>query len=313
MPSVRDAFFSEIYRLVKAGEDICIITADLGAPSLDDFRRDFPERYISVGIAEQSLVSIASGLALGGKKAIAYGLNPFPITRAFDQVRCLMAELNIPITLCALNAGICSAECGYTHIPVEDVAMMRTLGNVRTFNPTDETMALKLAKETAKCKYPRFIRFDKSLGGILYSDHQVDFSDGFVCLKNSGHYDLGIITCGCYAKELRAWVLSESKIQLIDLFGFPNNKIKLLEAIKECDAILTAEENVLSGGVGSYILELLSDNRTHKPVKRVGLNFENGYYDVFTSRAYIRNNQEISVEAIIAAADKLKSKMKGES
>lgn len=309
MPSVRDAFFNEVYNLVKSGEDICIITADLGAPSLDDFRRDFPERYISVGIAEQSLISIASGLALGGKKVIAYGLNPFPITRAFDQVRCLMAELNIPITLCALNAGLCSAECGYTHMPVEDMAMMRTLGNVRTFNPTDETIAMKLAREMAECKYPRFIRFDKSLNGVLYSNEQVDFSDGFVCLKEGGHYDIGIITCGCYAKELRDWALIESGIQLIDIFEFPNNKEKLLDAIKACDAILTAEENVLSGGIGSYVLELLSDGSVYKPLKRLGLNFENGYYDVFTSRDYIRNGQDISIEKIISTAERLKGKL----
>ena len=309
MPSVRDAFFNEVYNLVKSGEDICIITADLGAPSLDDFRRDFPERYISVGIAEQSLISIASGLTLGGKKVIAYGLNPFPITRAFDQVRCLMAELNIPITLCALNAGLCSAECGYTHMPVEDLAMMKTLGNVRIFNPTDETIAMKLARETAECKYPRFIRFDKSLNGVLYSDEQVDFSDGFVCLKESGHYDIGIITCGCYAKELRDWALNESGTQLIDIFEFPNNKAKLLKTIESCDAILTVEENVLSGGIGSYILELLSDGRIYKPLKRLGLNFEKGYYDVFTSREYIRNNQNISIEKIISTAESLKGEL----
>lgn len=306
MLSVRDAFFNEICDLVKSGEDIYIITADLGAPSLDEFREKFPERYISVGIAEQSLVSIASGLALGGKKVIAYGLNPFPITRAFDQVRCLMAELNIPITLCALNAGLCSAECGYTHIPVEDMTMMRPLGNVRTFNPTDETIATKLAMETANCKYPRFIRFDKSLKGVMYSDKQVDFSDGFVCLKSKGHYDVGIVTCGCYAKELRDWASGESGVQLIDIFEFPNNKTKLLEVIKDCDAILTAEENVLSGGIGSYVLEILSDSATAKPVKRLGLDFKDGYYDVFTDREYIRKSQGISIEDIIRTAERLK-------
>ena len=306
MLSVRDAFFGEIYKLVKSDEDICVITADLGAPSLDDFRRDFPERYISVGIAEQSLVSVASGLSLGGKKVVAYGLNPFPATRAFDQVRCLMAELNVPITLCALNAGLCSAECGYTHMPVEDVGMMRMLGNIRTFNPTDETIAVKLARETAECKYPRFIRFDKSLKGTLYSDAQADLADGFVGLKTDAHYDIGVVTSGCYAKELREWTLNETGVQLIDIFEFPNNKDKLIESISKCDAIVTVEENVLSGGVGSYISELLSDRGMHKPLKRLGLNFENGYYDVFTSREYIRKDQGLSVERIIRTIETIR-------
>ena len=96
---VRDAYFSEIYELTKLGEDIVIVSADLGAPSLDLFRRDFPQRFISVGIAEQNLLSVAAGIALAGKKVIAFGLNPFPVTRAFDQMRNLLNNLQIPITV----------------------------------------------------------------------------------------------------------------------------------------------------------------------------------------------------------------------
>ena len=113
MPTVRDSFFNEIYNQIRSDEDIYVITADLGAPSLDALRKDFPNRYISAGIAEQNLIEVSTGLAWTGKKVVAYGLNPFPITRAFDQVRCLMAELKVPFTLCALNAGLCSAESGY--------------------------------------------------------------------------------------------------------------------------------------------------------------------------------------------------------
>ena len=72
--NVRDAYFSEIYKLVKNGEDIVIVSADLGAPSLDDFRKDFPHRFINIGIAEQNLLSVASGIALTGKHVIAWGL-----------------------------------------------------------------------------------------------------------------------------------------------------------------------------------------------------------------------------------------------
>ena len=137
MLSVRDKFFNTIFELIKSGEDIYVVSADLGAPSLDDLRKYFPERFISVGIAEQSLVSISAGLATAGKKVVAYGLNPFPVTRAFDQVRCLMGELKIPVTLCALNAGVCSAEAGYTHMAIDVFNIMKCVPCVRIFNPAD--------------------------------------------------------------------------------------------------------------------------------------------------------------------------------
>ena len=104
MISVRDAFFNKIYDLVKSGEDIVIVTPDLGAPSLDEFRKNYPEKYVSVGIAEQNMISVAAGICLSGQNVIAYGLNPFPVTRAYDQIRSLMAELgvlqNVVIHIC---------------------------------------------------------------------------------------------------------------------------------------------------------------------------------------------------------------------
>nr|MCR4842502.1 transketolase family protein [Eubacterium sp.] len=74
--NVRDRFFNEIYDCVKSGEDFSVVSCDLGAPSLDDFRRDFPQRFVSVGIAEQNMISVAGGLSLAGKKVVTYGLNP---------------------------------------------------------------------------------------------------------------------------------------------------------------------------------------------------------------------------------------------
>ncbi len=298
MVSVRDSFFNTIYELTKSGEDIYIITADLGAPSLDEFRRDFPERYISIGIAEQSLVAVAAGLALGGKKVIAYGLNPFPVTRAFDQVRILMAEQKIPITLCALNAGLCSAECGYTHMPIEDIAMLRTLSNVEIVNPTDETISRKLAKEIVSSDIPRVIRFDKALNGCIYNEEDIDFRKGYVVSGSNKESKVGVVTSGCYAREIRNWIAEndcESNVKLLDLFSLPVDEEALVKELMACEHIVTIEENVLQGGIGSMILEILSDKSCGKRVKRMGLDLRKGYYDVFTGREYIRKEQQIDI------------------
>lgn len=298
--TVRDAFFNRLFELIQNGEDIIVLTPDLGAPSLDALREHYPQRYISVGIAEQNLISVAAGLALTGKRVVAYGLGPFPITRAFDQIRCLIAEMDIPVTLCTLNAGLCSAECGYTHMPVEDMGMLRMLPQLRTYNPTDETLARLLAEEVPSCRHPRVIRFDKYLRGTVYAEQEPDLRKGFIEYGTGG--GLGVVSCGIYIPELRR--MTENLLQdghpvkLIDLFSCPADEERLLQALKDCQTLLTLEEHNLAGGIGSYILELLADVRLQIPIKRMGLRFDQGCYTVFADRTFIRQDQKTDMPSV---------------
>lgn len=315
MAAVRDIFFNRIYELIRKGEDLVVVTSDLGAPSLDDLRTFFPERYISVGIAEQSLITVAAGLALAGKKVIAYGLNPFPITRAYDQVRCLMAERNIPVTLCALNAGLCSAESGYTHMPVEDIGMVRMLSNIRVCTPSDETIARKLADATLISDEARYIRFDKTISGTVYKDEEIDFNTGFTVYGEEKKSGVGIVTNGCFVQPLRIlageYMKKQIPLRIVDLHTLPADRRRLAETLGTFERILTVEEHVLSCGIGSAILEILSDYMLPIPVKRLGLDFSNGYYDVFTDRRYIREDQKLDDQSIRSLIDELVGKELG--
>lgn len=297
---VRDVFFTQIFTQIQAGEDIVVVTSDLGAPSLDDLRKYYPERYISVGIAEQTLVSVAAGLCLAGKKVVAYGLNPFPITRAYDQVRTLLAEMKIPLTLCGLNAGLCSAAAGFSHMPIEDMGMMRMLANVKTVNPSDAAMSIKLAREVGSCLEPRYIRFDKAVHGTLYQEDEIDFRKGYTVYGQSA--GCAIVSYGCFIPQLREIVdtlISLHKpVKLIDLFSLPADGPMLLEELRTSERIITVEENVLPGGIGSYILELVSDAMLGIPVKRLGLDLKDMYYTNFTDREYIRQAQRLDDKSI---------------
>lgn len=286
MPNVRDAFFQSIYQHTRQGADTVIVSADLGAPSLDRFREDFGDRFINVGIAEQNLVAVASGLALAGKKVIAYGLNPFPATRSLDYIRNLMDSLKIPITLAALNTGTCSAEAGYTHMPVEHLAILRTMHNVTLITPSDETISEAAAKETIFHSRPMYIQFDKQLSGKIYTEEEVDLTCGFV--SSGGQMDIALITCGVfvpYAKSLQA-ILSEQGVRakVIDCFALPLDERRILDELIDVKAAVCLEDGKVAGGLGSYILEILNDAEFRLPMKRFGLRFTNGYPQILINR-----------------------------
>lgn len=305
--SVRDSFFHQIFGMVREGADIVVVTSDLGAPSLDEFRRLFPERYISVGIAEQSLITVSAGLALAGRSVVAYGLNPFPVTRAYDPIRCLMAERKIPVTLCALNAGLCSAESGYTHMAIEDVGMVRMLSNLQVTTPSDEGMAEELAMGTATATCARYIRFDKTISGRIYGSGSIDFQTGF-CMYGGGQAArLCIVTNGCFVQQLRILVDDYERrqipIRLIDLHTLPADEEKLVKELGSVQCILTIEEHVLACGIGSLVLEILSDHQLRIPVRRFGMDVRDGYYQVFTDRNYIRKAQKLDEGSIRSAVE----------
>ena len=309
MLSVRDAFFNRIYERIQSGEDIYIITPDLGAPSLDDLRKYYPDHFISVGIAEQSLITIAAGLILSGHKVIAYGLNPFPVTRAYDQVRCIMSELDIPLTLCGLNAGICSADAGYTHMATEVFGMMRMLPNVQIINPSDETMSECLADEVIKNPKPRYILFDKALVGRRKERQDIDFDKGYSVYCPREEARVALIANGCYSTICPGIIdnlaLRGIGVRYIEPYAIPLNKDGLAKELTGVSRILTVEENMLAGGLGAFILEFLSDRGLHIPVTRMGLRMENGIPHAFMNRAYLRERQSLEASDITASIERI--------
>lgn len=305
MTSVRDAFFNEIFHQIESGEDIYVVTADLGAPSLDDLRKLYPERYISVGIAEQSLISISAGIALSGHSVVAYGLLPFPVTRAIDQIRCVLSELNVNITVCGLNCGLCSAESGYTHLATDDFGMLRILPNIEIYTPSDLFIARELAKNTVKTKHPRFIRFDKAIHTEQYDTYP---SEGFFRYGEENEGDILLVSSGEYIISLRRLVDGYRdkgiRIGLVDMFKYPVLESDFSDVIKGFRSVITIEENNVTGGIGSYVLEIMNASGLLKRVVRMGIDMSNGTYEVFTNREYIRKDQGLDIDAVTNMVEK---------
>ncbi len=280
---IRDAFFNEVYTIASKDPNVIFLTADMGAFSLDAFKKDLSSQYINVGVAEQNLVSIAAGLALGGKKVFIYSIAPFVTQRCYEQIKIDLSCMRLPVTIIGSGPGITYSSDGPTHHAIQDVAIMRALPEMTILNPSDPATATAAARISYKNDGPVYVRIDKGKLPLLY-DNEEDFSNGSALLKKG--CDLMIIATGIMVHQAFKVVdeLAKHSIDagIIDLYRIkPINEELLLSVIEKSNRIVTLEEHSIIGGIGSAICEILVDRGKALPLKRIAIEDKNcvGYGD----------------------------------
>lgn len=270
----RDVVFGEIYRIATEDDRVMVLTADMGATELDKFKESFKERYINVGIAEQSGMSIAAGLALGGKIVFIYGIIPFITLRCFEQIKVNLCSMKLPVTIIGIGAGFAYSVDGPTHHAIEDIAIMRALPEMTIFNPSDPVSLKHITKIAYATPGPKYIRLAKgSYPSIYEAEH--DFSLGLAVQRKGD--DVTIISTGTLVHK--ALVVSDELAKrsvsssVVDLYRIkPINDRLLLRIIEGSKLVVTLEDHSIIGGIGSVISEVLADNYTSVPLKRIGIN-----------------------------------------
>lgn len=251
--------------LVEAGkrtEKLVVLGADISSSvCVDMFAREFPERFFSVGIAEQNCVGIAAGLALGGKIPVFATYAVFAALRTTDQIRISVCYNHMHVIIGGAHAGISVGPDGATHQALEDIAIMRVLPNMTVLSPCDATQA-KLATIAAieKMKGPVYIRFGREPMPD-FTDELLPFEPGKAQLMKKGN-DLTIIATGTLVWEalLAADYLQKEGIhaRVINLHTIkPIDEEIIINAAKETGAIITAEEHQVNGGAGSAVAEVV--------------------------------------------------------
>jgi len=278
----RNAFFSEMERQMTLDQDIIIVSVDLAGPTFDNIRVRFPDRYIGIGIAEQNAVAVACGLAAAGKKAIVYAANPFPLLRAFDQIRNGVCMMQLPIAIVGVGTGFSTSECGSTHFTVEDIAMASLCAGLEIISISDETMAIAMAKAFASQTKPTYYRFGKWAAEPLSAD-PIDFNKGYRKIFGVGR--TAVVATGCTVKLLRDMEFDADEITLFDWFRLSDSR-QIAEELGCYKAIVAIEEQLLRGGVGSILLETLNDMQVKTPLVRMGLDMKTGYPQIYGSREY---------------------------
>jgi transketolase len=293
MVSMRDAFLSELYSIARDDHDVILISADFGAPTLDQFRSHLASQFLNVGIAEQGMISLAAGLALAGKKVFCYAILPFITLRCLEQIKVDLCSMNLPVTLIGVGAGYAYDDSGPTHHGLEDIGIMRSLPNMTIFNASSNNMARNLAHFTYKTTGPTYIRLDREQGELPVLIQELRTGQAWIRMGD----DLNIISTGYMVSRACevAHELAKSGIaaSVIDLYRL--KPVELDEEILK-RPVVTLEEHFLSGGIGSIVAEVMADNNIKQPLKRFGV--PDGYSFKYGGREQLHRECGLDVETI---------------
>jgi len=256
-------------RVVGLGADI---TNSVG---MNFFAEAFPERFISMGIAEQDAVATAAGLALSGKIPVFSTYGVFAAHRANDQIRISVCYNNVHVVIGGAHAGVSVGPDGATHQALEDIAAMRVLPNMTVISPCDATQA-KIATEKAilECKGPVYVRFGREAEPD-YTDENQEFEIGKAQLMREGN-DITLVATGHEVWEAlqAAHMLEHMNIsaRVINMHTIkPLDGEILVKAAEDTRLIFTIEEHQIAGGLGSAVTEFLAENHPIR-VCRIGMN-----------------------------------------
>lgn len=258
---MRNAFIQELCVAARNDPAIWLLTADLGFSVLEPFIEEFPERYLNVGIAEQNMIGVATGLALSGKRVYVYSIVNFASLRCFEQIRNEVVYHGANVTIVGVGGGFSYGAQGYTHHGLEDLAVMRTLGEIDIAAPADALEASWVVRQTLKSTTPAYIRLAKAGEEPVHT--QIPACDSGSPISVVKGDDALIIATGWLVQEAisAAELLADQGVS-VEVWSCPwlspfSDK-ELLTAAKRFPLILTAEEGVISGGLGALINELVA-------------------------------------------------------
>jgi len=263
---VRRGFGEGLLEAGKRDEKIVGLCADLTeSTQMYLFKEKFPNRFIEMGVAEQNLVTVASGMAAMGKIPFISSYAMFSPGRNWEQIRTTVAYNDVPVKIIGSHAGVSVGPDGGTHQAIEDIALMRVLPNMVVISPCDSIEAKKATLAAAKTKTPTYIRLIRDKTPVITTEN-TPFEIGKASVFFEpiiGKPDVVIIATGALVHKalVAAKELEKEKVGVIVLNLAtikPLDEKTILEVVKSAGSVVTVEEHQVVGGMGSAIAELLS-------------------------------------------------------
>lgn len=267
---MRKTCLDQIYHLARKDKRVIFIGSDIAAGTLEEFKREIPERYFMEGVSEANIIGVMSGLAMNGKVPYLNTIAVFLTRRCYEQILLDAAMHNLKIRLIGSGGGLVYAPLGPTHLAFEDISLMRSIPNMTIVAPCDAEEMKRLMPQTLDYKGPIYIRLGKG-GDPVVSSPDKNFEIGKAILLRDGE-DALAVTTGITLK-LALDAAGELKNKGVGLKVLHMHTVKpidskgLLEASTGVKAIITIEENSVVGGLGSAVSEIVSE-AGFSPAKR---------------------------------------------
>lgn len=269
--ATRESFGKALVELGKENENVVVLTADLaGATKTSLFEREFPDRFINVGIAEQNMIGISAGLATTGKIPFASTFAMFAAGRAYDQIRNSVAYPKLNVKICGTHAGVTVGEDGATHQMLEDLSLMRSIPNMTVLCTSDDVQTRWVIKEMAKIDGPVYIRLARVATPVIYNENQ-KFEIGKMVQIGDGT-DATVFATGVeVAEALKAKEELEKEninIRVVDVHTIkPIDREMIIKCARETKKLITIEDHSIIGGLGTAVCEVLSEECPTKVVR----------------------------------------------
>jgi transketolase len=304
---VRDNFVRQLSDLARADPGIFLMTADLGFRVLDGFAADFPKQYLNVGIAEQNMIGLATGLALDGRVVFTYSIGNFSTLRCLEQIRNDACYHGANVKVVAVGGGFSYGPLGISHHATEDLAIMRALPDMTVVAPGDQWETREATKALAETRGTCYLRLDKSSAPATALSGE-GFSIGKARKVREGADITLAATGGILGAALEAAdSLVEQGIacRVLSIHTIkPFDTDAILRACKETGGIVTVEEHTIDGGLGSLVAETcLEAGVTPQFFRRIDLRA--GFSSKVGSQEYLRREYGMDAASIAKAVAEL--------
>jgi transketolase len=282
---MRTAFIEQLIIEARKNDKILLLVGDLGFSVVEPFEKEFPNRYINVGICEQNMAGIAGGLAMNGYIVYCYSIGNFPTLRCIEQIRNDIVYYKSNVRIVSVGAGYAYGSQGVSHHATEDIGMLRTLPDMVVCSPSDPEEAKMLTSLSVSYQGPMYIRLGKAGETVFHSKQISNYSIGdLLPIKVSDNSKTVILASGSVLKYAEDGISHGLNYDLYTIPVIkPINKEQLCAIAVRYEQIIVLEEHQKSCGVGSAVIEQLSDAYSEGSIKRFPKVLRKGINDIFYS------------------------------
>ena len=299
---MRNAFARVMTELSQERSDVCLLSGDIGNRMFDRYKEVAPTRFLNCGIAEANMMSMAAGMALSGLRPVVYTITPFTTTRCLEQIRTGVAYHEAPVVIVGTGSGLSYAELGATHHSLEDLAILRSIPNLQVCAPADSLELEAQLRQAISEGKPTYIRIGKKGEPDLLAEH-ASLGIGKANLIKPGKKFLLLGIGPILSEALQASTILEKRGIQLAIASMGSIKPMDRRFLQQCVADgfshwISLEEHHQNGGLGSTLLEWLSENQINTiQLKRMGI--ANHFVHQLGAQNYVRETEGLNATAIV--------------